>query len=67
VYVRYVASNKRNDYYRVGHTDESTPITVVHTEFDTFVCLTCRSHTCPHSKATEDSDAARERPRQPAE
>ncbi len=54
--VKYGASNKRNDYFRVSDKDETHPVTVVHTEFGTIVCLTCLTTNCEHTKAVKESD-----------
>jgi hypothetical protein len=51
--VQYRESNRRSDYYSVAEPNHASPITVVHTAFDTFVCLTCRRHDCTHAEATE--------------
>jgi hypothetical protein len=51
--VQYRVSNVRNDYYAVGEPDRASLLTVVHTGFDTFVCLTCHRHDCEHAMATE--------------
>jgi len=51
--IQWRASNQTNDYYVVQDTAHAKPITVVHTKFDTFVCLTCRYHLCEHAVEVE--------------
>lgn len=56
--VRYRTSNSTSDYYEVTDKSVGHLITVVHTKFGTFVCLTCRCVGCDHAKDTEDFVAA---------
>lgn len=53
---KFAFSNSHGDYFRVTDPAVAHPITIVHTMFDTFVCLTCRSHTCEHAKHMEQAD-----------
>lgn len=53
---KFAVSNSHGDYYRVADPMHHGPITIVHTAFGTFVCLTCRSHTCAHAKHMEKAD-----------
>ena len=56
--VTYRNSNARNDYFTVAAKAATHPVTVVHTAFGTFVCLTCRVCGCEHADATEAFVAA---------
>lgn len=60
--VRWRSANSTSDYYDVMVAGDERPVSVVHTKFDTFVCLACRSCDCDHALAVEPSDQFRPRP-----
>lgn len=60
--VRWRQANSNGDYYEVSDPLVPHRITVVHTFYDTFVCLTCRSHVCVHSMAVPESADYRPHP-----
>jgi hypothetical protein len=59
--VRFRATNSRNTYYELFWPKEKRPITVVHTAFDTFVCMACRSHRCAHADFVSTCDEVQNR------
>ena len=52
--VKYRSSNKTNDYYTIGSVNAKQPVTVVHTKFDTLVCLTDLTLRCKHTRAVAE-------------
>jgi hypothetical protein len=59
VNIQWRASSQTNDYYAVQDAAHAHSITVVHTKFDTFVCLTCRYHLCEHAVEVEKHVASK--------